>query len=247
MQMVGNPAFCVTSGDSAVLIVQPADSIQWLKDNSAITGATGTRLSVIQSGSYSALLFSDEGCSISTRVEEIFVESPRPAQNYPIQYAVINNPIQLQSRTFGTSVLWRPSTYLDNVNIVNPQFNSPLSDEEFIYTINITTATGCETVDTQIVKTIKEVKVYVPTAFTPNNDGLNDFLKPLMFGVKEMQYFRVYNRWGQLVYDMRGSQQGWNGSIAGQSQSTATFVWIFQGLGLDNKIYRQKGTVTVIR
>ena len=247
MQLVGTPAFCVTSGDSAVLIVQPADSIQWLKDNSAITGATGTRLSVIQSGNYSALLFSDEGCAISTREEEIFVESPRPAQNYPIQYAVINNPIQLQSRTFGTSVLWRPPTYLDNVNIVNPQFNSPLSDEEFIYTITITSATGCETVDTQIVKTIKEVKVYVPTAFTPNNDGLNDFLKPMMFGVKELQYFRIYNRWGQLVYDMRGSQQGWNGTIGGQHQSTATFVWIFQGLGLDNKIHRQKGTVTVIR
>jgi gliding motility-associated-like protein len=248
MQLLGKPAFCITTGDSAVLLVQPADSIQWYRDNSPLTGANGTRLNVIQSGNYSATLFTDEGCALSTRKEQILVETPRPPLNYPVQYAVIDNPIDLQARTFGVSVLWNPSTYLDDVSIVNPQFNSPLSDEEFIYTIRITTASGCVTVDTQIVKTIKEVKIYVPSAFTPNNDGLNDFLKPIMLGVKELQYFRIYNRWGQLVYDMQGTnQQGWNGRIGGQPQATNVFVWIVRAVGLDKKIYLRKGTVAIIR
>jgi len=229
------------------LLVQPTDSIQWFRDNSPLLGENGTRLKIIQSGNYSATLYTDEGCSLSTRTENIFVETPRPPISYPVQYAVINNPIQLQSRTFGTSVVWRPSIYLDNVTIVNPQFNSPLTDEEFLYTILITTAAGCETVDTQIVKTIKEVKIFVPSAFTPNNDGLNDFLKPITFGVKEMQYFRVFNRWGQLVYEGRGDQPGWNGKISGLPQGTGVYVWIVRALGLDNKIYTQKGTVAVIR
>ena len=248
MRLLGKPSFCITTGDSAVLLVQPADSIQWYRDNSPLTGANGTRLNIIQSGNYSATLFTDEGCALSTRNEQIVVETPRQPLNYPVQYAVINNPIELEARTFGVSVLWNPPTYLDDVSIVKPKFNSPLSDEEFIYTIRITTASGCVTVDTQIVKTIKEVKIYVPSAFTPNNDGLNDFLKPILLGVKELQYFRIYNRWGQLVYDMQGtSQQGWNGRIGGQPQPTNVFVWIIRALGLDNKIYLRKGTVAVIR
>lgn len=248
MQLLGKSAYCITTGDSAVLMLKPTDSIQWFRDNVSIAGsANSIRFKPTQSGNYSAMLFTDEGCALSTRTEQIIIESPRPPIAYPIQYAVINNPIELQSRTFGSTVLWKPATYLDNVSIVNPQFNSPLSDEEFLYTIRITTATGCETVDTQIVKTIKEVKIYVPTAFTPNNDGLNDYLKPVTFGVKELQYFRIYNRWGQLIYEMQGSQQGWNGRISGQPQGTGVYVWIVQALGLDNKIYKQKGTVAVIR
>ena len=99
----------------------------------------------------------------------------------------------------------------------------------------------------QLVKTIKEVKIYVPSGFTPNNDGLNDFLKPLMLGIKEFQYFKVYNRWGQLVYDMQPNQPGWNGTIGGILQPTGAFVWIVRGLGLDNKVYTQKGSTVLIR
>ncbi len=103
------------------------------------------------------------------------------------------------------------------------------------------------TVDTQVVKTIKEVKIYVPTAFTPNNDGLNDFLRPILIGVKELNYFRVYNRWGQVIYEMKGNQRGWDGTIQGLLQPTGVYVWMVQGLGLDKKLHTQKGTTVLIR
>jgi gliding motility-associated-like protein len=247
LQVIGKTNFCVTTGDSAVFRVQPTDSIQWYVNGNPVTGANSTRYRANISGSYHAMLFTDVGCALSTRTETVVIETPRSPVIYPIQYAVINNPIDLTARNFGVSYLWRPPIYLDNVNIINPQFNSPLTDEEFIYTVSITTAGGCLTIDTQIVKTIKEVKVYIPTAFTPNNDGLNDFLLPITFGIKEVQYFRVFNRWGQLVYDIKSNQRGWNGKISGLDQPTGTFVWIFQGLGLDKRIYTQKGTVTLIR
>jgi gliding motility-associated-like protein len=102
-------------------------------------------------------------------------------------------------------------------------------------------------VDNQLVKVIKEVKVYVPTAFTPDNNGLNDYIKPIMLGIKEMKYFRIYNRGGQLVYDYHPNEQGWDGKIGGLPQSTGVYVWMFQGLGWDKKIYTQKGTLALIR
>ncbi len=247
MQLLGKLLFCINTGDSAVLLVQPTTSIQWVRNNNLIGGATLPRYKVTQSGNYYANLVNSDGCSVKTRTEVITIESPRPGIRYPLQYAIINIPVDLHARTFGVETLWKPSFYLNDPSIADPVFNA-LFELEQLYTINITTAAGCLTVDTQLVKVIKEVKVYVPTAFTPNNDGLNDFIKPIMMGIKELQYFRIYNRWGQVVYDYNhGDPQGWNGKIGGQLQTTGVYVWMFSAIGWDKKVHTQKGTLALIR
>jgi gliding motility-associated-like protein len=246
LRVFGANNFCSTSEDSAVLVIQPVLSIQWYKDNVPIPGANGPRYRAIQAGTYFARLVNADGCNSITRSEQVFIEDPRPGIRYPEEYAIKNSPIQLEARTFGQTVLWKPPTYLDDIDITNPYFESPV-ENSVGYTIDITTAAGCLTVDTQVVKTIKEVKIFVPTGFTPNNDGLNDFLKPMLYGIKEFRFFRIYNRWGQLVFDMRNNQLGWNGKIAGVLQPTNSFVWIVQGVGLDNKIYTEKGSTVLIR
>ncbi len=246
LQVLGKPAFCITTGDSAVLLVQPTDSILWLRDDAPISGANQDRFRVIQTGNYFARLMNSDGCFIATRRESIQVETPRPGIIYPPTYAVINEPLQLQARTFGTSVLWKPPVWLDDPESVTPFFDAPRELEQ-LYSIEIKTASGCLTVDTLVVKTIKEIKIYVPSAFTPNNDGRNDYLRPILFGIKELKYFRVYNRWGQLIYDMQAGQRGWDGTINGLLQQTGVFVWIAQGIGLDNKIYSKNGTTVLVR
>ena len=143
-------------------------------------------------------------------------------------------------------MLWDPSTHLNDPAIVNPLFTASAELEQ-LYEISIKTTAGCTTVDNQTVKVIKEVKVYVPTAFTPDNNGLNDYIKPIMLGIKEIKYFRIYNRGGQLVYDHNPNQPGWDGKIGGLLQSTGVYVWMFQGIGWDKKIYIQKGTLALIR
>jgi gliding motility-associated-like protein len=102
-------------------------------------------------------------------------------------------------------------------------------------------------VDTQFVKVFKEVKIFVPSAFTPNNDGLNDYLKPIPVGIKEFRYFRIYNRWGQLIFDLRSNPKGWDGIFKGAAQSSQVVVWMAEGVGINNVIYKQKGTSTLIR
>ena len=242
----GKTEYCVTSNDSTILYVQPAYKIQWYRNNSAIAGATTTRFKATQSGNYYALISTIEGCNLATKLIQVIIESPRQGINYPVQYAVINLPLQLEARGFGATTIWRPSVYLDDPGAVKPIYlSSSLLDQ--LYSVDITTRAGCLTVDTQLVKPIKEIKIYVPTGFTPNKDGLNDYLKPILLGIKELNYFRVYNRWGQLVYDMKLDKRGWNGTIRGIAQPTGSFVWIAQALGLDNKTYNLKGTTTLIR
>ncbi len=155
-------------------------------------------------------------------------------------------PLELEARLFGERLLWNPFINLNNPNSTKPLFTSSI-EQDYLYKIEITSNAGCLTIDTQQVKVIKEIKIYVPSAFTPNGNGLNDFLKPSMFGIKEFYFFRVFNRLGQLVYNMQNNQQGWNGIINNKPQPTGAYVWVVQCLGLDNKIYTEKGTTVLIR
>ena len=244
MQVIGSTAYCEGSSDSTLLIVLPADSIQWYKNNIAISGATQRIYRVIQSGSYYATLFAKEGCIKTTETQNVIREKSRPGIRYSLEYAVINYPISLEARNFGASVLWTPATNLDNPTSLTPVFKG-LTDQ--LYIIKITTAAGCITIDTQLVKTVQNVEMYVPTAFTPNNDGKNDFLRPVLMGIKELRYFKIFNRWGKVIYESRKAQPGWNGTINGIAQQSQVVVWIIEGLGVDGIIHRKKGSTILIR
>src|SRR5205814_4375392 len=141
------------------------------------------RLPITQTGSYYASIYNVDGCSIKTVTQDIFVDKPKPGITYPVEYALENAPLTLNARNFGTTAFWNPSVNLDDPANFSPVFKG-LYDQ--LYTITIKTNTGCTTVDTQQVKTIKSVEIFVPTAFTPNHDGLNDFLKLVIIGVKQL-------------------------------------------------------------
>lgn len=181
---------------------------------------------------------------VNTMRQTLKIEKPRPAVEYPVQYAVINYPLNLQARNFGETVEWSPGTFLNNPDVANPTF---LGNADQNYTIKLTTASGCVTVDTQSVKTVKEAQIYVPSAFTPNDDGLNDVLRPIFMGIRELHYFRVYNRWGQLLYERKTELPGWDGKVAGMPQPSQVVVWMVEGLSVDNRLIKQKGTSTLVR
>jgi gliding motility-associated-like protein len=240
----GKTIYCFGSGDSTTLTVQPTDSIQWFKNNIAINGANQPQYKATQSGTYYAMLFNKLGCSATTERQDVIIEKPRPGITYPVEYAITDLPITLQARQFGTSALWTPGFHLNNTSSYNPEF---VSNEDQLYTIEIKTAAGCVTVDTQMVKIVPHADIYVPSAFTPNNDGLNELLRPTLMGIKELRYFRVYNRWGQLLYETKNERQGWDGIFKGTPLPTQVVVWIAEGIGVDGRTYTRKGTSVLVR
>lgn len=244
MELIGKDTYCLGSGDSTIFKIQPTDTIRWYKDGLAINGADEPQYRVTKSGSYYAILSNTDGCSVTTEEHNVLIDVARPGVTYPVQYAVVDLPITLQARDFGATAMWNPTIFLDNPASFTPTFKST-SDQ--LYTIEITTATGCVTVDTQSVKIVPHVDIYVPTAFTPNNDEKNDILRPTLMGIKDFHYFRVYNRWGQLMYETKTNYQGWDGKYNGKEQSTQVVVWVAEGLGVDGKTYTKKGTSTLIR
>ncbi len=100
----------------------------------------------------------------------------------------------------------------------------------------------------QDLKVLKSCYIAVPNAFTPNGDGLNDFLYPLNAYKADNLEFKVYNRLGQLVFSTTDWTVKWDGTINGQPQDTGIFVWTLQYTNRDTgKHVFMKGSTVLIR
>ena len=156
---------------------------------------------------------------------------------------VVNQPLQLIA-TGGEFYLWTPSTGLSSTDIYNPV--ARLSDNQQ-YVLKATSA-GCFNTDTIDVFVYKiDPGLYVPNAFTPNNDGRNDVFRPIPVGMKSITYFRIYNRWGQLMFSTSQNGKGWDGTFNGKSQDANVYVWMVEGIDYLDKKFTRKGTVVLIR
>jgi len=185
-------------------------------------------------------------CSVTGSSKEftIRVDAPLSPVRYSVVDAVMNFPEQLKARPYGTTVLWSPATSLDSRTSYNPKFNGK---DPQLYTIEMKTPSGCVTVDTQLVITHKKIEIYVPTAFTPNGNGKNDYLRPVLMGFEKVNYFRVFDRWGKLLFEMRSDKPGWNGKTGNQGQEIQTVIWMIEAVDIDGKVHHRQGTTILLR
>lgn len=185
------------------------------------------------------------GCS-SLPVTQTVTINPRPAINAgPDKFiragssttldATINNPANY-------NFLWTPSLYLDAATILNP-VSTP--DNQTTYTIRATDrVSNCTATDDVIITPVSDL--YIPSAFTPNNDGKND--KWVIPGLALYPEARVvvFNRWGEKIFETKQYiNNPWNGTYKGLAQSTSVFAYIIQLTDDKKKVI--KGTVTIIR
>jgi len=89
--------------------------------------------------------------------------------------------------------------------------------------------------------------VYVPTAFTPGTDGLNDIMRPILSSSYTLREFTIFSRWGQRIFSTTLPGKGWDGKLDGHFQNTGTYIWVIKVTDVQKKIIERKGTVTLIR
>lgn len=132
-----------------------------------------------------------------------------------------------------------------------PPFLMPTLNREAYYTVKLVafnTAIGCSDSTRKTLTVLDNCLIAVPTGFTPNNDGLNDFFRPNNAIKADNYEFKVFNRWGQLVFQTRNWQDKWDGRINGVLQTTGVYVWMLSYTHRDTgKAFFQKGTVALIR
>jgi gliding motility-associated-like protein len=144
-----------------------------------------------------------------------------------------------------TQYEWLPNYGLDNPYAPNPV---TILDKDIIYTVTARTAIGCQATDEIKIKVFKGPDIYVPNAFSPNADGVNDILRAKPVGIKTFHYFRIYNRWGNIVFTTADPLTGWDGNVKSADQNTGTtFIWMAEGVDYKGNLVQRKGTVTIVK
>jgi gliding motility-associated-like protein len=160
---------------------------------------------------------------------------------------VVNQPLQFNA-SGGVNYVWSPPTGLSATDIPNPIGLYSSEIDSIRYKVLVTDEAGCTDSATMRVKVFTtNPQVFVPTAFTPNGDGLNDVIRPIAVGIQQINYFRIFNRWGELVFTTTTNEQGWDGTIGGKPQATNTYVWLVEAVDYLGRKFFKKGTVTLIR
>jgi gliding motility-associated-like protein len=197
---------------------------------------------------YVLTAFDNRGCPKPSR-DSIVVKVLPPIYAFAGRdtAVVIGQPLQLNAME-GVSYRWSPSVGLSDAETGNPValYSSPW--EGIKYKVLVFNEANCADSAYITVKVFAtNPLIFVPDAFTPNGDGKNDRLRPIAAGMLKIEYFNIFNRWGELVFSTQINGHGWDGTIAGQAQNTGTFVWSVKAIDYNGKPYFQKGVVTLIR
>lgn len=184
-----------------------------------------------------------KGCT-DTATQSISIENFRPFAGDDT--IIVAGEIINFDATGGLEYTWTPAINLNFGNISNPRGNYP-DTGHFSYNVHIKSETGCEGDDSIKVWVVGQPSYFVPNAFSPNGDGLNDVLRPIAVGYSANNYFKVFNRFGEVVYYGKDFKEGWNGTYKGQLADIGTYFWELSVTNRFGKKEFYKGDVTLIR
>ena len=155
--------------------------------------------------------------------------------------------------SFSTNAMsynWTPPTNLGCTDCANPFANPKFTTK---YRVKVTDVNGCiSSRDITLLVVCNNKNFFIPNTFSPNNDGANDRFYPRGTGLDRIQALRIFNRWGELVFEKRNfpandAPSGWDGTFKGKPASTDTYIYMIDIICENANIITYKGNVTLIR
>jgi gliding motility-associated-like protein len=226
-----------------------ADSYQWYSN---ITGNLGNTSSINLTATQNDTLFvimNNNTCQVSDTLNSVVTVKANPLVilSKSNDITCITPQAKLNA-SGGINYVWSPANSVSNPTINDPFVFPPI---DTWYKVTVTNSDGCSTQDSIIVLadfSIGKGNFYVPSAFTPNNDGKNDCFGVRYWGTVQTFEFWIYNRWGEVVFYTKNLQDCWNGTFKGHPQSAGVYVYQIKANSLCSAVpvYR-KGLVTLIR
>jgi gliding motility-associated-like protein len=156
-----------------------------------------------------------------------------------------NSPYQLSDIV---EVLWFPAVGLSCSDCLTPSVYNYEDYTEYSASVVYPGYNGafCFTSFNSVVKVDNTLQFFIPNAFTPNGDGINDKLFVYGNGLKDIQ-MQIFNRWGEKIFETNNQSEGWDGTYKGNHVNPGVFTYFFEATYLDEKRIEQKGTITVIK
>lgn len=178
-------------------------------------------------------------------IKKVVVNQNKPGTTYTSITVPEGSTKFIHARdSVGTYFQWTPLQSLSNYNERYTEFRGL---DDITYQIRISDIHTCVTVDTVTILILKKPGFYLPTAFTPNGDGLNDIARPYLVGMKGLKSFSIFNRWGDQLFFTKTYGAGWNGKFNGELQNNGVYVWVLEFYDGNGKLRMEKGTITLIR
>jgi gliding motility-associated-like protein len=193
---------------------------------------------------YTLTVTDNYGCNFSvTDQVNVRVQPPVPAFAGNDTIAVKGIPHQLFG-SGGQNYLWSPSFPLNSAFNQDP-LATLQNDTRLI--LKVTDFAGCIGYDTVFVKVYNGPAYYIPNAFSPNGDGQNDVFRAIPAGMVNTEWFRIFNRYGEMVFQTNEWLKGWDGNYKGKKQPMGAYIWIIKGKDRNGLTVEMKGTVMLVQ
>ena len=221
---------------------------QWMwnfDDNTELDYNQNTKHAFKYGGLYNVglIAINNQGC-LDTIFKKILIDPIKPNVGNDT-VIVVDEKISFKGQ-FNGSYKWMPSTYLSDPNIYNP-IGTFTDTGTFKYIIEVKSDVGCLGYDTINVQVLAYPYLAIPNVFTPNGDGKNDRFRPLLVGYQSLRYFRIYNRYGEEIFNTQSITDSWDGTFKGQDQEVGVYYWMMGVKDRFGKDFERKGDVTLIR
>ena len=143
--------------------------------------------------------------------------------------------------------LWTPGETIDCPTCLNTKA-SPTDNQTFV--LAVTDSNGCTGYDSVLVDVIPscgDELVYIPNSFTPNNDGINDYVMVRSYGVEAVNFFRVFDRWGNKLFETTDIDEGWDGYFGNELMPSGVYLVLVEGVCINGENFTKTGNVTLFR
>lgn len=214
-------------------------------------GSTEPVFTINEEGTYGVTVTS--GCevaeeTITTEQIDLQVELPECI------IIELGDSVQLRPNIFpsveGLTYAWNSISEQAFCKTCQTPFVRPFFDEWFYF--EVANNSGCSAVDSVLVKVNKNRAIYFPNAFSPNNDGINDFFFPQSKNDQEVLFLRIFDRWGNLLFEQdhfstNDRSRGWDGSTRGKTLNPGVFVYLATIRYLDSVEMAFSGDITLVK
>ncbi|MFT3747466.1 MAG: PKD domain-containing protein [Agriterribacter sp.] len=239
-------------GQEVKLITSGVTKYQWIKNTTGLSNSLipDPVAKPLINTTYTITGGDAHGCFPDTADIQVLVYDLPHVTAPADEEIVAGNQIRLISKSSPDVVSWQwsPANYLNCTNCADP-VAVPLATTT--YNITVTNANGCKASDEVLIKMqCDEAKVFIPNAFTPDGDGVNDVFRIL--GISYVKHLTIYNRYGKKVFERSNfigmdKNLAWDGTVNGIPQQTDTYVYFVEMQCETGGVFTRKGTVTLIR
>jgi len=248
----GNAAGVCPGNETQLSLALPeaGTTYQWFKDESPIAGETGPAYSASDGGIYRVTAVTDEGCRDTSKRIKVDLYPAAEAQILSVSNNNIcaGDTVTLKAQEGERYMYrWAPEKFFRMFSDAEGSTVKGKIDYTGPLTLTVYNRYGCQDTASVMLNTHPCCEVFVPTAFSPNQDGVNDYFNPHLQPGQVIVTMRVYDRLGKLVYNNGNIEKGWNGAYKnGEPAALDTYMYYIKYSCTDGNNYEKKGDVVLL-